>query len=113
MAIEAEDTSLEGDARAVCENCHGGYLPPDGQCGECDHVHGTPTLADQAHARVELGRRLARRFYKAMGYEVPEGYAFDTARHPTEKLCWAMAVIAFEELLATDLDEVVAELEDE
>jgi hypothetical protein len=56
---------------------------------------------------------LARRFYRRMGYAVPEGYRFDKARHPQEQMCWAMVADAVEHLTGTELQEVLDELENE
>lgn len=40
--------------------------------------------------------RLARLYYRMMGYTVPEGYDFSKAHHPTEKMVWQQAEISFE-----------------
>jgi hypothetical protein len=47
---------------------------------------------------------LARDFYGLMGYGVPKGYRFHSATHPKERLCWQMAVVAFERLRQTDVE---------
>lgn len=57
------------------------------------------------HLLVDRGNKLAREFYQSMGYEVPEGYRFDQARHSQERGCWTFAVIAFEFIEGTDLEE--------
>jgi hypothetical protein len=49
---------------------------------------------------------LARDFYGLMGYGVPKGYRFHRATHPKERLCWQMAVVAFERLRQTDVERV-------
>lgn len=51
---------------------------------------------------------LARLFYKSNGYEAPEGYRFDQARHPQELGMWNLACIAFEELLLTDMENALS-----
>lgn len=56
---------------------------------------------------VAAGLELARRFYKAHGYEVPVGYKFYEARHPQEQGMWELAVMAFEELTGTDLNDAL------
>lgn len=56
---------------------------------------------------ADAGNALARQFYAAMGYTVAEGYRFDAASHPQEVLCWHLARIAYEELVATDLDSAL------
>jgi len=43
--------------------------------------------------------KLARLFYKNLGYTVDGNYEFQKAKHPQEIMCWNMAVIAFEELI--------------
>lgn len=74
----------------------------------------TATDGKTATEIVALANQMARRFYAAMGCVVPEGYRFDKARHPQEKLCWHYAEIAFESLVFTELSEVLneAEIED-
>ena len=71
-------------------------------------------MSDDASERaiVTKANELARRFYKAMGYEVPEGYRFDEARHPQERLCWLMSCDAFEMIEGTDPNEALASLEE-
>lgn len=60
----------------------------------------------------DFGNALARRFYEAMGCIVAEGYRFDEATHPQERLCWHLAVIACEEYDGTDLQDIVDEIEE-
>jgi hypothetical protein len=52
---------------------------------------------------------LARDFYGLMGYGVPKGYRFHRATHPKERLCWQMAVVAFERLRQTAIDGIAGE----
>lgn len=59
----------------------------------------------------DFGNGLARRFYAEMGYVVREGYRFDEATHPQERLCWRLAVIACEEYDGTDLEDIVNQIE--
>lgn len=59
---------------------------------------------------VAAGLELARRFYKAHGYEVEEGYKFYDSKHPQEVGMWNLAVIAFEELTGTDLEDALANI---
>ena len=56
------------------------------------------------HQIYEKGNELARLFYRAMGCEVPRGYRFDRACHPQERSCWNLAVIAYEHIDGTDLE---------
>lgn len=67
---------------------------------------------DNGQKIVADGNALARMFYRRMGYERPDGYRFDKATHPQERMCWAMACDAVEHLFGTDLEEVLAELEE-
>ncbi len=62
---------------------------------------------------VIAGLNLASRFYKSHGCEVPEGFKFYDSPHPMELGMWNLAVIAFEELAATDLNEALSNLDDE
>lgn len=62
---------------------------------------------------VASANELARQFYLVRGYEVPAGYRFDKATHPHEREAWRMVAIAFEFLRGTEIDEVIAELEEE
>lgn len=60
---------------------------------------------------VEKGIELARRFYQSHGYEVGEGFKFFNSKHPTEIGMWNLAVIAFDELLKTDLEDALSNTE--
>ena len=60
----------------------------------------------------DLANELARELYVIRGYEVPKGYRFDRANHPHEIEAWRGARAAFEILQGTDLDDVLAELEE-
>jgi hypothetical protein len=62
---------------------------------------------------LDLANVLARELYLIRGYEVPEGYRFDRATHPHEVQAWRGARAAFELLRDTDLDNVIAELEED
>jgi len=42
--------------------------------------------------------RLARKFYALQGCEVPDDYRMQSATHPQERLCVAMAIEAINEL---------------
>ncbi|WP_341532157.1 hypothetical protein WKK05_40045 (plasmid) [Nostoc sp. UHCC 0302] len=44
-----------------------------------------------------LIEKLARNFYAIQGYVVPEGYRMQSATHPAERACVAMAIFAVEE----------------
>lgn len=51
---------------------------------------------DEKEAKIL--NRLARKFYKALGYIVPVGYDFFKATHPQEVMVLAMAGIAYRDL---------------
>lgn len=61
---------------------------------------------------VNDGNELARLFYQSMGYAVPDGYKFYEATHPQEAGCWNQAVIAYEHIAGTDLEDCLNELID-
>lgn len=58
---------------------------------------------------IREGNQLAGMFYRRQGYKVPDGYRFDQATHPAEVACWDMAVMAYEHIEATDLENAIAE----
>ncbi len=62
---------------------------------------------------LDSANELARLIYKSLGYEVPKGYRFDEATHPQEQGMWNIATIAFDHITGTDLENVLANLEDE
>ena len=41
---------------------------------------------------------LAARFYAMQGYRVADGFDFSQATHPSEKLCYQMAIASLQEL---------------
>jgi hypothetical protein len=55
--------------------------------------------------------KLARQFYKVLGYEVREGFDFSSARHSRERMCYRMAELAFEEFIGYTPEDL--DLEDE
>lgn len=61
---------------------------------------------------VREGNELARRFYELMGYAVRDGYRFDRATHPQEKMCWDAAVVAYEHVNGSDLESALSGLDD-
>lgn len=62
---------------------------------------------------VDDANNLARIFYGLLGYEVQHGYRFDRATHPQECAMWKMAVIAYENIEGTDVEDALEQLEDE
>lgn len=67
---------------------------------------------DLAKTIVENANALARSFYKMLGNDVPEGYRFDEAHHPQERLCWHMACEAFEQIEGTSPADALSEIEE-
>jgi hypothetical protein len=57
---------------------------------------------------VTQTNELARIFYARHGNQVPEGYRFDQAIHPQERLMWIMACDAQLELTETDPNDALA-----
>lgn len=55
---------------------------------------------------------LARNFYAKHGCTVDGDFKFYKAHHPLEKLCWYMAVLAYEEISGTDVEGALADIED-
>jgi len=47
-----------------------------------------------------------------LGYQVEPGYRFDEATHPQEVAMWAMAVIAYENIDGTDVEDALEQIED-
>lgn len=62
---------------------------------------------------VALCNRLARRFYAVHGCSVTQGYRFDQATHPDERRMWNLAVLAFDYIEGTDIEDVLAQMEDD
>lgn len=62
---------------------------------------------------VDACNELARLFYKINGYVVKEGYRFDLASHPQEKCMWYMAVVAYDHIEGTDVEDALNNLENE
>ena len=62
---------------------------------------------------VQSANELAREFYACLGHKVPKGYRFDRATHPQEQSMWEMAVIAYEHIEGTDVDDALANEEGE
>lgn len=59
---------------------------------------------------VDECNELARKFYAMHRYEVPDGYKFYLANHPQEVGCWEMAVIAYEHIEGTDVEDCLMEV---
>ena len=62
------------------------------------------------HEIVKDANALARIFYSLLGYQVEEGYRFDQAKHPQEVTMWRMAVIAYENIEGTDVEDALSEV---
>lgn len=55
---------------------------------------------------------LARQFYKMQGCEVPDDFKFYESRHPMEQGCWNLAVLAYDHIEGTDVEDALAQVED-
>jgi hypothetical protein len=62
---------------------------------------------------VDNANELARLFYSYMGNQVPNGYRFDKAHHPQEIAMFNMAVMAYDHIEGTDVEDCLAEIEDD
>lgn len=62
---------------------------------------------------VDDCNKLARLFYASLGYQVEDGYRFDQARHPQERGMWNQAVIAYDHIEGTDVEDALAQVEDD
>ena len=60
---------------------------------------------------VEKAEKLARRFYLMMGYVRPSDFKMREATHPQAIMCWEMACEAFDELLSTNPEDAVDNIE--
>ena len=56
---------------------------------------------------------LAAMFYKCWGYNSPDGFRFDLSNHGHEQIAWQQACIAQLELTQTDVEDAIAEIEDD
>ena len=52
---------------------------------------------------------LAMRFYAEMGYRAKPNYKFHESTHPQELMCWRMAVVAYDHVNGTDIENALAE----
>lgn len=55
---------------------------------------------------------LARELYSLMGYIAPLNFRFDRAPRLRERLCWMLAVAAYEHIEGTDVADALSNLED-
>jgi hypothetical protein len=100
-------------------DCHGCDIMRDkgvnGTCPEYDAEFDFDEIEPPKTAReiIADANALAREFYRLRGYVEREGYRFDKATHPQERECWLMVEAAYDHLAATELSEVLNEMEDE
>lgn len=88
----------------TCPNCLATMSSAEGLLGDTSR---TPRqIVDECNA-------LAIAFYAVEGHRASEGFKMYDSTHPHEQRCWRQAVIAFEHLRCTDVDEVLEELRDE
>lgn len=79
------------------------------EAGETVSKNKTKTDADI----VRDANELARLFYSSNGYTVEKGYQFNDASHPQEMGMWALAVIAYEHIEGTDVEDALNNVESE
>lgn len=60
-----------------------------------------------------LNEKLAKKFYAIQGYVVPESYRMQSATHPAERACVAMALYAIEEFESIEDESSETEEEEE
>lgn len=76
-------------------------------------AQGDRLMAKTDREIVECANLLARRFYAEAGYVVAEDYLFYKAEHPHAQLMWEYACAAFECIEGTDVENALAELDEE
>lgn len=62
---------------------------------------------------VEEANALARSFYLMTGCEVDDDFKFYEAHHPAEVGCWNQAVVAYEHIAGTDVEDCLMQVQDE
>jgi hypothetical protein len=61
---------------------------------------------------VDAANDLARQFYRMQGCQVPDGFRFHEAHHPAEVGCWNMAVLAYDHIEGTDVEDALDLVDD-
>lgn len=59
---------------------------------------------------VDECNKLAHTFYRMYGNQRPEDFKFYSATHPMEAGMWAMAVVAYDHIEGTDVEQALAEV---
>ena len=62
---------------------------------------------------VAAANDLARMFYQGHGYVVKDDFKFYDATHPQEVGMWNLAVMAYDHIEGTDIQECLYEMQDE
>lgn len=62
---------------------------------------------------VEACNALAGQFYRMEGYDAGEGFKFYEAHHPHEVRCWRQAMVSYDHINGTDMDDVLEEWRDD
>lgn len=70
-------------------------------------------MAKTAKEIVDEANALARKFYEMSGCEVPDDFKFYRAHHPAEVGCWNEAVVAFEVIAGTDVEDCLMQVEED
>lgn len=72
------------------------------------------TIKPRTDAEIVAGaNELARKIYAGMGYRARKGYRFDRAAHPQELGCWNAAVMAYEHVDGTDVENALDNLDED
>lgn len=61
---------------------------------------------------VKACNKLAAAFYSSVGYDVAADFKFYESICPEEKAMWDLAVIAYDRIQGTDVEDALANLED-
>lgn len=81
----------------------GNIWNPDDPRPDAEPLRTSREIVDDANA-------LARVFYGMLGYQVEPGYRFDQATHPQEVAMWGMAVVAYENIEGTDVEDALNDI---
>lgn len=61
---------------------------------------------------VDDCNKLARIFYASQGCQVPSVYHFDRATHPQERGMWNLAVLAYDFIEGTSVEDALSGIEE-
>lgn len=64
-------------------------------------------------ALVDSCNELARTIYAMQGHVVEDGFRFYGSKHPHERACWQLAVVAYEHIEGREVDDALDELRED